>query len=426
MPHNVPACFGVRQGLTLKMIACAFIFGDTSVAQEVSTDTAATSDFNERWTLKPRVSFDARTRYQSIQRDLETDGEALTLRLEATVELDIAPKTVLIGELEGVIALIDEFDDGTRPESGLPFIPDPNGLELNRLAITTEAIDQVRVTAGRQTLALDDWRFIGAFPFRQNQQTFDAVRFETTAIGPGTLDLGYFGRVLRPLGADNPGGRFTGDSFYANYNVQTPVGRLTAFHYSLDLETGPEGVERQILSNQVTGTRLFGRQHWDDFGVVWDFAYARQSDHAGNPEEFDADYILAQFTVEPGRSGFTLRAETLGSDNGQGFQTPLASLHRFQGFADQFLQTPDDGVQDISLLARHDLGQLGVFQNVRAFVRHHWFESDVGDNPFGTEWNFSISGQVGDVSVSVEYADYNADTFSTDTRVLFLTTQLGF
>jgi len=211
-------------------------------------------------------------------------------------------------------------------------------------------------------------------------------------LGPGTLDVGYIGRVLRPLGEKNPEGRFTGDSVFANYNLATPLGRFTAYHYRLDIETNELSERRNIYSNRVTGGRLFGRRHWDDFGLVWDVAYARQVDHADNPNDFQADYTLAELTVEPGSSGVTLRAETLGSGDGQGFQTPLGSLHRFQGFADQFLRTPDAGVQDVSLLARHDFSNVGVFDSVRVFARHHWFHADASDEKYGTEWNASISG----------------------------------
>ena len=42
----------------------------------------------------------------------------------------------------------------------------------------------------------------------------------------------------------------------------------------------------------------------------------------------------------------------LGGDNGSGnraFQTPLATKHAFQGWADQFLTTPADGIEDAYL-----------------------------------------------------------------------------
>jgi len=400
--------------------ACAFMLPQTLYAQDVKKEVP------EAWQLSPRMSLDLRARYQNTEQSSRPDGDALTLRFQLAGEIDLPRDTILLAEIEGNLALIDNFNDGTQSGTGLPFIPDPDGLELNRLAIVTEAIDDVRVTAGRQRIALDDWRFIGAFPFRQNDQTFDAVRFETSALGPGTLDIGYIGRVLRPLGDDNPGGRFTGDSFFANYNLATPVGRFTAYHYRLDIETGPQGPERHVFSNRVTGGRLFGRHHWDDFGLVWDFAYARQIDHDDNPLDFETDYILAELTVEPGSSGVTLRAETLGGSESQGFQTPLGSLHRFQGLADQFLRTPDAGVRDVSLLARHDFQHVSIFDSVSLFVRHHWFRADTIDMDYGTEWNASVSGQFDNVLLSLEYADYNADTFSVDTRSLFLTTQLRF
>jgi len=366
-------------------LICAGLLGfaESAHAQYSKLDDPKVPD---AWKLSPRFSLDARSRYQSTKQSERRDGE------------------------------VDQFNDGTQNESNLPFIPDPEGLELNRLAIISEAIDGVRITAGRQR----------TFPFRQNDQTYDAIRIETTSLGPGTLDVGYIGRVLRPLGDNNPEGQFTGNSVFANYNLATPLGRFTAYHYRLDIETDETAQNVNIYSNRVSGGRLFGRRHWDDFGLVWDLAYARQVDHADNPNDFQADYALAEFTVEPGSSGFTFRAESLGSGDDQGFQTPLGSLHRFQGFSDQFLRTPDTGVQDISLLARHDFSKIGVFDAVRVFARHHWFRADASDAKYGTEWNASISGQYKNIVLSLEYADYKADTFSADTRSLFLTTQLRF
>jgi len=346
------------------MCALLVVLPDNAHAQN------SEDDVSEAWQLSPRFSFDVRTRYQNTTQSERPEGEALTLRFQLAGEIDLPRDTIFLAEVEGNIGLIDDFNDGTRNETGLPFIPDPDGFELNRLAIVSEAVDGVRVTAGRQRIALDDWRFIGAFPFRQNDQTFDAIRFETSSFGPGTLDVGYIGRVLRPLG--------------------------------------------------------FGRRHWEDFGLVWDFAYARQVDHAENPNDFETDYFLAELTVEPGSSGITLRAETLGSGDNQGFQTPLGSLHRFQGLSDQFLRTPDAGVRDISLLARHDFSSVGIFESVRVFARHHWFHADSNAAKYGTEWNASISAQYENVVFSLEYADYAADTFSVDTRSLFLTTQFRF
>ena len=377
--------------------------------------------------IAPRLSGDLRLRFQNLEReDFTQDGQALTLRFLGTFEVDIFEKTSFLAEIEGVTALIDNYNDGTGNNPQLPFIPDPEGLELNRLQIISEAIPKTRLTAGRQRLALDDWRFIGAFPFRQNSQTVEAIRLETTAFGPGILDVGYVNKVRRPLGGDNIGGVFTGDSFYANYNLATLIGRVSAFHYAADLETALPGPLRHINSSQTTGVRVLGRRDWDKLSLVWEGSYARQSDYADNPNDYAADYGLAELTLRPGNFAFKFRGEILGSDNGQALQTPLASLHKFQGFSDQFLRTPDDGVRDYSVLAQYDFGAVGPFSNVTSFARHHWFEADTDGRDYGRELNVSLKAKFNKTGFALEYASYKAETFSSDTDAVFLTTEISF
>lgn len=377
--------------------------------------------------ISPRFSGDVRLRYQTLEtEDFVQNSEALTLRFHAAVELDIFKKTSFLAEVEGVTALIDRYNDGTGDNPFLPVIPDPEGLELNRLQIISEFIPKTRVTAGRQRLALDDWRFIGSFPFRQNNQSIEAIRVETTAFGPGILDIGYFNKVRRPLGGDNIGGVFTGDSFFANYNLATPLGRASAFHYATELETGPQGPNRHIASSQTTGVRVLGRRDWQDFAISWEGSYAIQSDYSDNPNDYSVNYGLAEFTVSPAALTFKFRGEVLGSDNGQSLQTPLASLHKFQGLADQFLSTPPDGLRDYSILAAYDLGPVGPFSNITTFARHHWFEADTDGRNYGRELDLSLKAKIDKIGFALEYANYDAETFSSDTQTLFLTTEISF
>ena len=103
--------------------------------------TAVFAQDETGFSIDPRVSGDLRLRYQSLERDdFARDGDALTLRFLGTFEADIFDKTSFLAEIEGVTALIDDYDDGTGAKPFLPFIPDPEGLELNRLQIITEAI----------------------------------------------------------------------------------------------------------------------------------------------------------------------------------------------------------------------------------------------------------------------------------------------
>jgi hypothetical protein len=374
-----------------------------------------------------RLSGDLRLRYQNLNRDdFEQDANALTLRFLGVFEADIFDKTSILAEVEAVTTPINDFNDGTGIRPLFPAILDPAGIELNRLQIISEALPKTRLTLGRQRLALDDWRFIGALPFRQNSQSIEAVRVETTAFGPGILDVGYFNKVRRPLGGDNIAGVFEGDSFYANYNVATPIGRVTAFHYATDLEIDALGPQGQFNSTQTTGGRVLGRKDWNDFGVVWEGSYAKQRDYADNLNDFSIDYGLAELTLKPANWSFKFRAEILGSDSGQGLQTPLASLHRFQGFADQFLRTPDDGLRDYSVLIQFDFGSAGPFSDISTFARQHWFEADTDGRNYGRELDLSLRAKVNKTGFALEYADYKSQGFSVDTKALFLTTEISF
>ena len=76
-------------------------------------------------------------------------------------------------------------------------------------------------------------------------------------------------------------------------------------------------------------------------------ALARQSDYADNPLSYDAVYYSVQGVLTTGAFTFTGAYEVLGSDDGNaGFRTPVATLHKFQGWTDRFLATPAAGVRD--------------------------------------------------------------------------------
>lgn len=449
-PHYFISVLGLLYGLQTPAVAqdspIDIPKADIEPASDMIKADTAKFQKDSLW-ARARLSTDARFRYQFLEQDnFEQDANSATLRVHTAFEFDISKKTTFLVEGEGIVSLIDDFNDGTGNNVQFPVIPDPEGLELNRLQLTTEIIPETRITLGRQRIAIDDSRFIGTFSFRQNDQTIDAIRGETRLLGPGTLDVGYFNRVNRPLGNDNVNGVFEGDSFFVNYGAQTPIGRIAAFHYSTELETQPfrDNLNADMpirpapigtnpvpilgvnLSSKTTGVRILGRRHWDNFGIVWEGAFARQKDFADNPLDYSANYGLAELTLEPKQWTVKLRAEILGSGDGEGFQTPLGTLHKFQGFADQFLVTPEDGVRDYSAFVQYNFGQIGPFSAVKAFARHHWFEADTDGRNYGEELNLSFSAKLNRSRLALEFANYDADQFAQDNQAVFLTAQTVF
>jgi hypothetical protein len=128
-------------------------------------------------------------------------------------------------------------------------------------------------------------------------------------------------------------------------------------------------------------------------------------------------------------SGFTttLIYELLGSDNGvAAFQTPLATGHIFNGFADVFLVTPPTGLQDFYLEARYKLspksgGPFSYFDGLLVLAQYHEFRSAVRDLDYGSEFDFYAYLPLRNgVYAQFKYANYQADEFFTDVeKVIF-------
>lgn len=392
------------------------IFGASALVFSQSLAQSETLDSNSSTVPGVDVSFfaDGRLRFQTIDQDnFTSDAEALTVRVQGGAEVEVSTLFSALVELEGSYQIIDDFNDTLNGQIDRPVIPDVETLELNRLQLQTELIPKTRVTLGRQSVALDNWRFLGHWDFRQNDQTFDALRVETS-IGRGRLNLGYFNKVHRQLGDDSPVGEFSGDSYIVNYSHPSPIGQISLFHYALDLGISIPDASIHTFSNVTTGVRWHGRRNWRDFGLAWDASVAQQSDFADNPNEYKAYYL--DFGLETSLKNFelSLGVESLGSDNGVSVQTPLGSLHNFQGVTDRFFLTPVDGLTDYHAGLNIDLGDHGPFERIELSAGFHRFNASQNDRNYGRELNFGLSGKVDAVTLKFEYGDYNSRALPSD------------
>ena len=363
---------------------------------------------------------DARLRYDFIDQDNFPDtSTALTLSARATVEWTPSAWVSGLIEIEGVGALIDDYSDLPGPNLDKPLIPDPDHLDINRLQIQADLGPGSFITFGRQTLRIDDQRFLGMAPCRQNTRSYDAVRLSARTQSTHTLQAGYIAKVNRPLGNRTSLGEFDSDSWFANANFQTPLGRVGLFHYALDLETGPDANRNRALSSQTSGIRFDGRYHRSDLKFDIEASYAHQSDSANNPLSYSADYYLLDVKTFIASLEASVRHEVLGAGGAQAFQTPLASLHKFQGEADVFLSTPIDGIADTSVSLKYNGGTFGPFEDITPTVRIHQFEADRGGATYGQEIDLVLQAKLADFKLKFALADYRADAFASDRQRVF-------
>ncbi len=409
------------------IVGVGVLLSQQSWAQSGSKDNHIIKD------VEASLFADSRLRYQILEQDnLETTGEALTLSIRGGIEVEFFDLFSSLIEIEGSHQFIDNFNDGTNDQFDTPLIIDVEGVELNRLQLQTEVIPNTRLTVGRQNFALDNWRFLGNWQFRQNDQTFDATRAEIT-LGKARVNLGYFNTVYRHLGEDSPAGEFSGDSYVINVSHPAPFGQVSLFHYALDLETGPPEAPNNTLSSQTTGIRWHGRWHWKDFDLAWDTSFARQSEYADNPNDYGAYYRDIGIDVQIGKIELGAGLEVLGSDDGVSIQTPLGSLHSFQGVTDRFFSTPEDGLQDFHGSLGLDIGRVGPFERIQAVTGYHLFKSDKNDRNYGREFNVGLSGKINNVALLFEFGNYDSlalprDTglFDSDARSVIFSTSYSF
>ena len=359
---------------------------------------------------------DARVRYEGVEQNgFGKEADALTYRLRAGFETGAFANTKLLVEFDHIDDLVGDFNSTINGKTAYPVIADPNATELNRFQLTNTSLPDTVVTLGRQRIILDDSRFIGNVGWRQNEQTFDGVRLQNTGYGELNIDLSYISQINRIFGDDSPVGRWDGDTWLVNISHPTPLGKLTGFGYFLDIENGGG-----TFSSQTIGARLAGTQDMVSGALNYALSYAQQSDYADSPFDYEADYVLAEgaYTI----SNFTIGAgyEVLGGHAQRGFQTPLATLHKFQGWTDKFLSTPAGGVEDIYAKAGYKLGKAGFLKGLNVTGFYHDLSADIGGADYGTEFGFVAAASINKVKVTLKYADYNADGFGTDTSKFWL------
>ncbi|WP_423604442.1 hypothetical protein [Sphingomonas sp. MS122] len=371
--------------------------------------------------LKPLA--EARLRYEQVEQDgLALDADALTLRVRAGIEAKQGPLVALV-EAQGNLAIAGNYYDGLQGAATRPLIADPQNVAISRAQLGLK-LPAVTLTAGRQRILLDDERFVGASGFRQNGQSFDAVRAEVTPIKGIKADLTYAWAVRTIWGIDGTGARqraVGGDNILANLSYATPVGTLTGFGYWVDQDEA--AVQGYRLSSKTFGARLAGVRPIGKAKLAYQLSYARQSDFHRNPNDYTADYWLADLALDLNGPKLGAGYEVLGAGNGAAFtsfQTPLGTNFKFQGWADKYLVTPPDGMRDLYVSAGWGWKAIGPAKAVTFQAAWHRYESDRLTRHYGDELNLLASAKFGKTTASVRFADYQADLFATDTRKFWL------
>ena len=372
---------------------------------------------------KGKINLSFRYRFEYVdQAGISDKAEASTLRTRLGLETAEYKNFKLLLEFNNVTVIGSERYNSTRNgKTEFPVVADPDGTVVNQAYLSYSPKD-TRLALGRQRINLDNQRFIGAVGWRQNEQTYDSFTLGNLSLPDLRLFYGYIWEVQRIFGPDEgtPSEKFDSGSHALNFNFNRwAAANLSAYAYFLDLENSPAN------SNRTYGIRLTGKtEPASDWVIKYAAEFAKQSDYGDNPNDYTADYYLVELAAQRGKILANLGWEVLDGDQNQAgkqFRTPLATLHKFQGWADKFLNTPDAGVDD-----RYATLQAN-FSGVKALLVYHRFEAADGGQKYGDEWDFSVTKTFAKKhNFLLKYADYKAKGFATDTTKWWLQYFLRF
>jgi len=398
---------GLAERLALSIGCCCLLAGTMAWA-DTNPVVGAIGE------TKPII--DTRLRFEDVDQDPMTNqAEALTLRARLGFETGKAWETSLLAEGEFVWPLDDSYNSTTNGNTTYPVVADPESYEFNRLQLTNTSLPQTTLVLGRQRIALDDHRFVGNVGWRQNEQTFDALRIVNKSVSNLIIDVTYLDQVNRVFGRDSPQGRYEGDSFLGNVSYQFPIGKLTGFGYWLQFDP-IAGVPAAVRdSSETFGLRFAGERPLRKIKLAYAGSYAKQQQYGDNPLHFDNDYYLAELTGTYRQYSLGVGIESLEGNGVKGFTTPLATLHKFQGWADKFLTTPANGIEDRYVNIGFTLKGVGRLDTLAGQGSYHVFEAERTALDYGSEVDLQLQAKWQRFLGTLKYADYRADQFLTDT-----------
>jgi hypothetical protein len=418
---------------TLLALACAAFSGAIASGALAQQTAAAPAPPKKAATIgeafkEGDVKLSFRYRYENVDQDnaLE-EADASTLKSRITYTTAVWEGLQAQVEVDDVIQVgyQDDFNSTSNNETGYSVVADPDGLDLNQAWLSYTGWDTT-LKGGRQRILLDNERFVGGVGWRQNEQTFDGGSVVNKSLKDTTFTYAYIDNVNRVFGPDDgtlPIWLGDWDSSINLVNVNYAgfsLGTITAYDYSMDIESA------DAQSTATYGLRFNGKHALNkSVSLLYTAEWAHQEDYADNPVEYDADYYLVDLGLAlPAAVTVNAAQEVLEGDAGaagKAFRTPLATLHKFQGWADMFLTTPAAGIQDSYV------GASVVYAGVTAQIIWHDFEAEDGGDSWGEELDAMLMRKFGQyVTGMLKYADYDADGFGVDTRKFWVQVQLDF
>ncbi|MDP7592473.1 MAG: alginate export family protein [Litorilituus sp.] len=360
-----------------------------------------------------KLSTDLNLRYEAVTQDnTKKESDALTIRTRVNYTTSSFKGFSAAVELENSVALIDNYNDKLGEGAAYSVVADPDHTEVDQAYIAYKN-NKFSGKIGRQVITMDNHRFVGHVGWRQDRQTFDALTLGYQLSEATKVSYVYLTKRNRIFSDEKD---VDANDHLVNISHQLSASKLTGYAYLLE-ENNVGGPEINTYGLRYTGKGELGGKK-----LTYSAEFASQHN---DTEGKSAKYFALDASTKVANLHVKLGYELLGSDNGTyGFTTPLATLHKFNGWADTFLGTPTVGLQDMYVSVGGKLA--GGSWKVVA----HDFTADDSLSTLdhlGSEVDATYTKAINKTfKLGFKYAAYNAIDYKVDTDKIWLWIQAKF
>lgn len=347
-----------------------------------------------------KVNLMFRPRYEYVDdHSSNKDANALTLRTSIGVQIG---KIFQINGLKAYIEATDVgalVDDYSPQKTGYATVADPDIARITE-AYLSYTYNKTTFLAGRMRVNLDDERFIGSVDWRQMPQTFGVIGIKDNTIK--NLDILIAGIYER---------KGVTDALNMDWKLdKMPIVLHGSYKFMPELKITAYG----YLLTDVSNT--YGLNVRGDIGLTKDVKFSYLGEYALQKDPYAKDNVTKKpkvdanfYRLEAKLSGYGFFGlagyeRFQGADKGEdkGFTTPLATLHKWEGWADNFLgyiaNTDTFGLKDLYFTVGYTHKDYGT-----ALITYHKFDADkstgyegntlktISSKNFGSEVDLSYS-----------------------------------
>ena len=336
---------------------------------------------------KSKITLDLRTRYEWVEDSAsrpEKTANALTNRTLLGFKTGEFEGATAFLQFSNVSALGEErYNSTLNGRTQYASVPDPGFSQVAQAYVEWKGL-----RVGRQTLSLDNQRFIGLGAWSQGVKSFTGAVFTNQTWIPRTeLTLGH---ILRMHTATDLNKEMRLEITRAKVRLVEGIS-LTGFRYAVEDKQAPAS------SYAHQGLRLEGA--WK--GFLFEGSAAQQRGYKDSTVTKDRSYrqTTVGYRFSPAISAKIIR-ETLEG----GFDTPLASLHGCYGWSDRIAKTPTNGLIDTYLQIE------GKAWGLNGELDYHRFDAEARSLRYGAEFNALVSRPFGKhLIATLKVARYFAD-----------------